>query len=91
MARIHCKELDLTITFRYGYINGRRATACYLEADDGRWWGGVAECSRKDRFVKETGRQIALQRAATSLSLNLCKPCWVLIREAYEIRKRTAR
>jgi hypothetical protein len=88
MARIKCKELGLTITFRYGYINGRRAVACYLERDDGQWWGGLAQCSREDRFVKEKGRQIALSRAATSLSLDICKPCWVLVRQAYDDRKR---
>jgi hypothetical protein len=91
MAKIYCKELGLTITFRYGYINGRRATACYLEADDGRWWGGLTECSREDRFVKETGRAIALQRATTNLSLDLCRPCWTLVRKAYDDRKRSTR
>jgi hypothetical protein len=64
MAKIRCDELGLNITFRYGYIHGRRSTAAYLEADDGRWWGGLAECSRKDRFVKDVGRRIALGRAA---------------------------
>jgi hypothetical protein len=91
MARIKCDELGLTITFRYGYIHGRRATACYLERDDGQWWGGLAECSREDRFVKETGRTLSLSRASTSLSLDICRPCWTLVRKAYDDRKRTTR
>jgi hypothetical protein len=74
MARIKCDELGLTITFRYGYIHGRRAVACYLERDDGQWWGGLAQCSREDRFVKEKGRVLALARAAKAYTDTILSP-----------------
>jgi len=46
----------------------RRSTSCHIErmGPDGIWHpvvSSLTECSVQDRFVKETGRQIALRRA----------------------------
>ena len=62
-------ELRYRLSFRHlQFIRGRRRGETYavLEMMKGgdilRGWIGVAICSRKDAFVKHTGRQLALSR-----------------------------
>lgn len=52
-------------------IKGRRLTICGIANHD-RMSFGVAACSKKDRFVKRIGRNIAYGRA-------MKKPIWSFI------------
>ena len=53
-----------SIYFTYGKHDGKREVGCVIKSqDDDNYASGSSLCSEGDRFVKEVGREIALERA----------------------------
>jgi hypothetical protein len=70
---------------KYGKV--RAVTECIIEVkrDDDRWAGwswGVARCSLDDRFQKEIGRKLSLQRALIGTTKEFRTSVWA----AYTVR-----
>ena len=53
-----------SIWFKYTHFDGKRETVCIIDTPDKQTFAaGSALCAHGDRFVKATGRSIALERA----------------------------
>lgn len=83
---------EYKVVFRYENYDGRRGIQCavfYIERNNDLKWTTMVSsasslCSKNDRFVKETGRMIALRRAADGIEdKNLKAAVWT----AYMNRK----
>jgi hypothetical protein len=63
------------ITFQYAVIEGANGIRCYIDdvSDEQhkRVANGYSRCVSGDRFVKETGRKIALTRALDKMFIEL--------------------
>lgn len=56
----------------------QRATGCFLTIPGGDLLVGTASCSKKDRFVRAKGRELALARALKNLPKDERKLVWHL-------------
>ena len=76
----YLKDNHLTAKYYYeGYEGCPRATVCLLiESPRGVIARGVAVCSIKDNFVKETGRAKALGMAVMALKKGTSKPMTIV-------------
>lgn len=69
--RVKIGEIEYSVSWTHynNHIEGRNKkgsqTLCNIVFPNGEVYSGIARCSKRDNFCKDTGRRISLERALT--------------------------